>query len=153
MRSFYYSPGWARVWKTLPGREAGPVMGDRVDEIDLIAMDLSVRGRLNGLVETFVIGHPPARLVRPQGFGMDPPFNRMRAPRQGVVEMRTEHTRTFGFFVRKDIFVALALDLTERTHEQPDRYESYGDAVLRVLARMAATEKDESSPLDVLVGA
>src|SRR5207249_4459007 len=65
----------------------------------------SPRGRVLGLVERFVCGDPKATLVRPRGDGMDPVFKRLDPPNSAVVEMRTERTRTFGFFARVNTYI------------------------------------------------
>ncbi len=83
---------------------------------------------------------------------MEPPFRRMRRPHEAVVEMRTEHTRTFGFFVRKDTFVAWKLDLADHTHAQPALYEQHAEAVMTVMRRMASSDKDEISNVEDLTG-
>lgn len=160
-REFYFTEGWAQVRETLNENNALATSRISMDSdlkhqplVDLVKQDLSIAGRLDGLIETFVIGWPTSRLIRKSGFGMDPPFQRMRLPRQGVVEMRTEHTRTFGFFVRKNTFVAHRLDLATNTHVsrgQIDLYQIYGDEVLKLLRLMASTDKDETSPLEYLV--
>jgi hypothetical protein len=69
-----------------------------------------------------------------------------------VVEMRTEHTRTFGFFVRKDVFVAHRLDLSANTHADHSLYEKYGGDVLKLLDRMDPSEKDITTKIDELIG-
>jgi len=168
MRGFYYSRPWQEARNALPSvlprrqvkwwdddaqAEGGnDQAGEAGPDIDLAAMDLSIRGGLDGFVETFVAGWSRVRLIRKQGFGMDPPFKRMHAPREAVVEMSTEHTRTFGFFVREAVFVAHRLDLAKHTHGDPRLYAQYGDDVLKLLRRMSSTEKDESSDVESLIG-
>ena len=107
---------------------------------------------LDGLVETFVCGAARAHLVRKIGFGMDPPFRRMRPPRSAVVEMRTEATRTFGFFVCSGVFVAHQLDLSANTHADESLYDHYGDKVLTLLNRVGDQYKDETSDVEDLIG-
>jgi hypothetical protein len=152
-RGFYHSPEWTAARNALTGR-LGRILveEDAAADIDLIAKDLSPRGRVDGLVEAFVTGEPRSHLVRPHGFGMEPPFRRMRVPHEGVVEMRTAETRTFGFFVRQDVFVALRLDLADCTHKHPERYVTYAGIVTRVISRMETSDKDETSPIDDLIG-
>jgi hypothetical protein len=152
-RGFFYSPLWMAERNKLPGRRpAGAPDENSTADIDLVAIDLSPRGRLDGFVETFVAGYPRAMLVRPQGYGMDPPFHRMRSPRQAAVEMRTADTRTFGFFVKRGVFVAHRLALADDTHADTALYGIHGDAVLTLMARMSSTDTDERSPVDDLVG-
>jgi hypothetical protein len=150
-RGFFHSPQWMAARNALPGTQR-QAFGAATADIDLVAKDLSIRGRLDGLVEAFAVGWPRSKLVRPQGFGMDPPFSRMRSPHEAVVEMRTQHTRTFGFFVGKDLFVALRLDLADRTHEHPELYQQHAEGVMKVVTRMASSEKDETSDIEVLIG-
>lgn len=163
-RRFYYSERWSKAVRVLPGKERShlvkwwdedaPAVLDEatngVPEIDLVALDLSERGAVCGLVETFVIGQPFAKLIRKAGFGMDPPFRRMRPPRQAVVEMRTEQTRSFGF-VSKGTYVAQVLDLADNTHKNPGLYEIYGDHVMQVMERVSASDKDVASELNELL--
>jgi hypothetical protein len=115
-REFYFSHKWQDGWQRLPRRNLrtrvrwwddegsdlsspgdGEPPSDGRELVDS-TIDPSIQGRLNGLVETFVCGWPRDKLIRKDGFGMEPPFRRMRPPFSAVVEMRTEHTRTFGFF-------------------------------------------------------
>lgn len=89
----------------------------------------SVRAVLEALVDDYVSGRPRAELVRPKGSGMDPPFQRMWAPGQAVVEMRTNATRTFGFFRGENEFVAVVLATTEDLKKRPDEPDSSGQKV------------------------
>ena len=146
VRRFYYSERWAAGIRMLAGKANGhtvrwwdePSLPSSVPsnpstpEIDLVALDLSERGHICGLVETFVIGRPVAQMIRNAGFGMYPPFERMRAPRQAVVEMKTEQTRTFGF-VSKGTYVAHIIDTASNTHANKSLYEIFGDDIIRVL--------------------
>lgn len=170
MRGFYFSEKWRDARSRLPGPPARrPIRwwDDETDQAtsetdsrqtdgarDLIdpTVDPSICGRLDGLIETFVISWPRAKLIRKAGFGMDPPFQRMRGRHSPVVEMRTQATRTFGFFVREAVFVALRLDLADRTHADPTLYERYGDDVMRLLDRMDLSDKDASSSVETLIG-
>lgn len=152
-RGFYQSNHWIAARNGLPGRQASTPSALRpVDDIDLVATDLSVRGRLDGLVETFAIGWPRSKLVRPQGYGMEPPFRRMRPPHEAIVEMRTEHTRTFGFFARMDLFVAWRLDLADNTHKHPQLYEAHAEAVMKVVGKMSSSDIDAIAHIDDLIG-
>jgi hypothetical protein len=170
-RSFYFSRHWRDARDRLPGlanrkpirwwdeddptatEPTAPHEAALIDPVlDDAVLDPSVRGRLDSFVETFVIGWPRARLVRPVGFGMEPPFRRMRAPRAPVVEMRTAATRSFGFFVRAGVFVAHRLDLADNTHADPTLYARYGDDVLALLARMDPSEQDATTDVEMLTG-
>jgi hypothetical protein len=167
-RLFYYSEGWASDRLKLPGLEGkrqvrwwtedSDTHSDEVQdhlepnvEVDPVA-GVTVRDRLDGLVETFVIGWPRVRLIRKQGFGMDPPFKRMSPPRTVVVEMRTHDTRTFGFFAGPRKFVALSVDLADNTHTDRTLYETYGDKVLKLLERVDHSDINTSLDIDVLIG-
>ncbi len=154
-RNFYYSQRWATAVRALAGKEgshsarwwdepadsASAEPEPDVPEIDLVAMDLSDRGRVCGLVETFVIGRPLEQLVRKIGFGMDPPFERMRSTRQAVVEMKTEQTRTFGL-VATGTYIAHILNSANNTHANKELYCSYGDEVLAFSQRLFDLEID-----------
>ncbi len=108
-----------------------------------------------GLVERFVLGDPKATLVRPVGDGMDPVFKRMRVPHAVVVEMRTQATRSFGFFARVNTYVALYLDETDelkrkvRAGENP--YEEHAKNVERVLRRVVDKDIDRTTNVEALV--
>ena len=169
-RCFYFTERWQQARGKFPGSnnrqvrwwddgDQGDIFDERTAAPEALAdpsLDPSIRGRLDVLVETFVRGNPLSRLVRPVGAGMDPPFKRME--RRGgvdfspVVEMRTRDTRTFGFFARKDMFVAHRLDLADNTHSDPSLYEKYGMDVLKFLDRLASSEKDLTSDIEDLIG-
>jgi len=152
-RDFYWSPKWMEVRNGLVGRRSTEINdNNKVPDVDLAAMDLSERGRLDGFVESYVIGEPRRRLVRPLGYGMEPPFHRMLPPLQAVVEMCTVHTRTFGFFARKNVFVALRLDRANATHANTELYRFHGSAVKSIMNRLAASDKDETSDVEELIG-
>jgi hypothetical protein len=137
-------------------RDVPPTGDERASEGGVVSLDPtvdpSVRGQLNGLIETFVIGTPREKLIRKAGFGMEPPFQRMRDGYSPVVEMRTQATRTFGFFVRAGVFVALRLDLADSTHGDPTLYGRYGGDVMKLLSRMDSSDKDETSDVETLIG-
>jgi len=76
----------------------------------------------------------------------------MREPHLPVVEMRTAATRTFGFFVRQNVFVAHRLDLADATHANPSLYKTYGDDVLKFVVRMSPSEIDGASDVEDLIG-
>ena len=63
-----------------------------------------MRAQLAGLADAFVGGRGRAWLAFE---GMEPPFTRMRPVRWRVWELRTSDTRSFGWFVAPDIFVAV----------------------------------------------
>ena len=75
-----------------------------------------------------------------------------KLPLSSVVEMRTEHTRSFGFFVRPGVFVAHRLDLADNVHADKRLYVEYGNDTMRMLSRIAASDKDEVSDVEYLVG-
>jgi hypothetical protein len=163
MRLFYYTEAWAADRLKLPGPpDRRPVRwwddGAAAEDepSDPVGIDpvvgSSIRSRMDGLIETFVIGWTRDRLIRKQGFGMEPPFQRMRPPRSAVVEMRTADTRTFGFFVRAGVFVAHRADLADHTHADAELYKTYGDDVGKILARMASSDKNETSDVELLIG-
>jgi hypothetical protein len=164
-RLFYYSRTWADDRARLPGppvrrqvrwwNEAGDDTAEdpAVDGVELDPeLGSSIRDRLDGLIETFVVGWPRARLIRKAGFGMEPPFQRMYPPRAAVVEMRTADTRTFGFFAKLNVFVAHRLDLADNTHADPTLYAKYGDHVRQLLERVSASDKDETTDIEALIG-
>jgi hypothetical protein len=111
---------------------------------------------IKGLLDDFVRGVPPVRLIRPRGEGMDPPFRRMDPPHGAVVEMRTPKTRCFGFFHRPDVLVLHLAVAVERlkTNRRANR-EYYGLAAAAVgehlLARLLETEWDANTDVDRLV--
>jgi hypothetical protein len=163
MRLFYYTEAWAADRLKLPGPpdrrpvrwwDDGTTAEDQPSDSVSIdsAVGSSIRSRMDGLIETFVIGWTRDRLIRKQGFGMEPPFQRMRPPRSVVVEMKTAETRTFGFFVRVGVFVAHRVDLSDNTHANCNLYETYGDDVRKIVARMASSDKDETSDVELLIG-
>jgi hypothetical protein len=164
-RLFYYSDAWAADRLAIPGPELRPPTQwwdeEGVEWNDSLASEVEIdpiRGRtprehLDGLVETFAIGWPRAKLIRKQGFGSDPPFRRMWSPRSVVVEMRTIETRTFGFFSRAGVFVAMRVDLTDRTHANDNRlYGFYGDYVLQRLRHIDPADVDATSDVETLIG-
>jgi hypothetical protein len=103
LRNFYYTARWEQQFNAL--HETARTLGLRriTNRHDWV----------RGFVDAFVCGTPYAQLVRPTGFAMDPPFQRMRHPNTALVEMSTEHTRTFGFFHCHATFVADRIVLTE----------------------------------------
>ena len=162
-RLFYYTDAWAADRLGLPGPEPRPQVqwwdddGETEDVEELVDIvptwGQTSREELDGFVETFVIGRSRASLIRKQGFGSEPPFRRMRHPRDAVVEMRTINTRTFGFFSKVRIYVAMRVDLTKNTHADNDRlYEVYGDYVLQRLRHVNPSDVDNASDVESLIG-
>jgi hypothetical protein len=166
-RCFYYSKAWQTAREALPGLpdrllvqwwddhdvdDAGHEIAEHDDALVNPVLDPSRRGHLDGFVETFVRGKPRNQLIRKVGFGMDPPFRRMRDPFRAVVEMRTQATRTFGYYVCRGVYVAYRLDLADRTHSNRQLYEYYGKAVSDLLGKMLPSDKDEISDVEDLIG-
>lgn len=73
----------------------------------------------------------------------------MRPPSACVVELRTWDTRTFGFFAKRDIFVACAVGLADEIKTQ-DLYAAHAQMVTRLLARLLPTEDDSNSDVEDL---
>jgi hypothetical protein len=69
-----------------------------------------------------------------------------------VVEMRTYHTRTFGFYARRRTYVAHRVALANDTHADNSLYKRYGQDVLDLLRRVAASDKDLTSDVEYLIG-
>jgi hypothetical protein len=141
-RAFYYFEGW-RVG----------VDGLKPATQTAVARPASPRGRVLGLVERFVCGDPKATLVRPQGDGMDPVFKRLRPPNSAVVEMRTERTRTFGFFAHVNAYVAVSIADTAmlKRSSRPDPYEEHAKKVQAVIRQLGAADIDRSTDVEKLV--
>jgi hypothetical protein len=141
-RTFYYFRNW----------ETGVGGLDRATKTGL-SRHPSPRARVLGLVERFVRGDPKATLVRPQGDGMDPVFKRLRRPNSAVVEMRTERTRTFGFFARVNTFVAVSIVETAalETSGKSDPYEEHAAKVQAVIRRLGAADIDRTTDVERLV--
>jgi hypothetical protein len=142
LRTFYYIQGWKIGVDGLDGATKTGVI-----------RPASPRGRVVGLVERFVCGDPKATLVRPQGDGMDPVFQRMRAPNFAVVEMRTQKTRTFGFFARVNTYVAISIaeTATLKTSTKSDPYEQQAAKVQAVIRRLGAADVDRTTDVEKLV--
>lgn len=162
MRIFYYSERWAKGIRVLPGRNPTNLVkwwndlelaSDEIPEstIDQVELDPSARGRTVSLVEMFVAGQPADNMIRPRGPGMHPIFQRMRAPNIGVVEMKTELTRTFGFFKGENAFVGHIVDLAETVHNDRRLYDIYGSEVLKVMGRISSSEKDITTDVNTLI--
>jgi hypothetical protein len=142
VRTFYYFQGWKLGVDGLDGAARSGV-----------SRPASPRGRVIGLVERFVCGDPKATLVRPQGDGMDPMFQRMRAPNYAVVEMRTQKTRTFGFFARVNTYVAISIaeTATLKASSESDPYEEHAAKVQAVIRRLRAADVDRTTEAETLV--
>lgn len=161
VRTFYYTGRWATAAHMLPGRGASQIphsVDTGSDDVPLAqppwwglpAIDPSCRGKMLGLVEEFAVGTRRARLVTPNGYGSEPLFERMRPPNEAVVEMRTYEARTFGFFARKNVFVADQADTTENTHKN-HLHGIYADRVLQFIQRLYTSEVDVTSSIENLI--
>jgi hypothetical protein len=109
-RLLYYTPQWSKDFNGLTG----------------VASRLGLRIRpaaqdwVRGFLDRYVDGEPLHRLIRPDGYAMFPPFKRLDPPHSEFVELRTEDTRTFGFFTRGGAYIADRIVLTG-TLKKPDR--------------------------------
>jgi hypothetical protein len=84
---------------------------------------------------------------------MDPVFKRLVPPNSAVVEMRTERTRTFGFFSRVNTYIAVCIaeTATLKTSGKRDPYEEHAAKVQAVIRRLSATEVDRTTDIEQLV--
>lgn len=139
-RILWITPRWTEDFNLLPS--SAPRAGK-------LSRRLGPRDALAALANAFVRGDPKAHLVRPRGEGSDPIFRRMRSPYACAVEFRTWDTRTFGFFARRDTFVACYVALADEIKQQ-SLYETHGDRVCRILSRLVATEYDCKSDVEDL---
>jgi hypothetical protein len=165
-RLFYYSKQWRAVRESVPGppdrlrvrwwdeeeEDSAPAPDVEADPIVEAELAPSPRTWLDALVETFVAGRSRNRLIRKEGYGMDPPFKRMDGGISPVVEMRTVDTRTFGFFVQCRVFVGHRLALKSDLLKNPALYEQYKQDVLKLYGRMESTERDGHSLVEDLIG-
>ena len=87
-------------------------------------------------MSAFVSGEPPSRLIRPHCEGMHPTFKRMRPPHVKVVEMRTQGTRTFGFFHCPNVFVAHVVVAADVVKHEAAGYELRAAAVEDLKSRL-----------------
>lgn len=115
----------------------------------------STQAWVRGFLDRFVEGAPLARLVRPNGYAMGVPFRRLDPPYEAVVELRTEHTRTFGFISRNRAYVADRIVLVDRLkigrRANRTAYAAYANAVLNDWrARLDPAEIDEVSDVTCL---
>ena len=99
----------------------------------------------------FVIGEPPARLIRPHCEGMHPTFKRMRRPHAAVVEMRTQGTRTFGFFHLPNVFVAHVVTAADDVKREAGGYVRRAEAVEIFMSRLAPDQIDGTCDVAQLV--
>lgn len=111
---------------------------------------------VRGFLNRYVDGLPHPALIRDAGFAMDPPFKRLWAPRQAIVELRTLHTRTFGFFATDRSFVADRIVLTEtvKTGRRANQaaIEAIADGMLTGwMRRLAPTEIDGTSDVEQIL--
>jgi hypothetical protein len=141
-RTFYYFEPW-RIG--VDGLDGATKTG--------VAKPASPRGRVLGLVERFVCGDSKATLVRPRGDGMDPVFKRLDPPNSAVVEMRTERTRTFGFFARVNTYVAVSIaeTATLKAPGEFDPYEEHAAKVQAVIRLLSAADVDRTTAVERLV--
>jgi hypothetical protein len=142
VRTFYYTENWLAAASKL-----GRAQSRR------LARTPSAQGRVLGLVEQFVAGDRRAILVRPNGNGMEPPFKRLNSPHNGVVTMRTQATRSFGFFAGFDTFVALYLEETKalKFRGRSDPYREYACKVEAFLRRLSEKEIDRTTNVESLI--
>lgn len=142
-RSFWYTPQWMVSLDQLI----------KPSEKPKASFDLSPAGRVKGLVDQFVIGKPLELLARPKGYGKNPIFQKMLAPHQRVLELSTKDTRTFGFFVRPNQFIAVCLrcvsDLKDEDGKSINsKYIEAAELVAMYLNRLSSTFEVESEISD-----
>ncbi|MCX7381137.1 MAG: hypothetical protein NT133_06910 [Alphaproteobacteria bacterium] len=100
-------------------------------------------------MDRYVDGEPLAKLIRPRGFAKCPPFQRMRSPHDQVVELRTEQTRTFGFFARDRSYVAHRIFPVEALKsERKSIASAYRTAAESVLVFWLRTLKLDPAEID-----
>lgn len=141
MRAFLFTANWFEEFSRLPSG---------VGEKGKLAGWSSPGDRLAALIERFVRGEPTVKLIRPQGEGMHPVFKRMRPPHRAVVELRTRQTRTFGFFSRRDVFVATSVGLADEIKANR-LYIAHAKMAQRLIARLAASEFEGERDVSELV--
>ena len=139
-RILWITPRWTKEFNSLPS--SPPRTGN-------LKRRPGSRDALGALASAFVRGNPKSHLIRPRGEGSDPIFRRMRPPRVCVVEFRTWDTRTFGFFTKRDTFVACTVGLADEIKER-NLYAAHGHVVTRLLARLLPTEYDCNSDVEDL---
>lgn len=155
-RTFLYSNQWGKEVMLLPaGKRAA----------NSLERDLSERGRVLGSAYDFAEGVPYGRLARPVGSAMKEPFKRMEARSpytdsmvrvQRVVYLRTNKTRSFGFFAKKDLFVAVCLKKTTELKTVPksvglEIYAQSAEIVMKFINKLAGDQVDETEELSELV--
>ena len=139
-RILWVTPAWAKEFNALPS--SPPRTGS-------LKRRPGPQDALAALASAFVRGDPKSHLIRPRGEGSEPIFRRMRRPRACVVEFRTWDTRTFGFFAKRDTFVACSVGLADEIKKQ-DLYAAHGQRVVSILARLLPTEYDCKSDVEDL---
>jgi hypothetical protein len=84
---------------------------------------------------------------------MDPVFRRLRPPNSAVVEMRTERTRTFGFFAHVNAYVAVSIADTAilKRSSKSDPYEEHARKVQAVIRVLGAADVDRSTDVEKVV--
>jgi len=102
-----------------------------------------------------------AILITPEGYGSEPPFKRLDPPHEVVVTMRTEHTRSFGYFAARDTYVALFLAEVTTLKPPPgsgrrrrgpnDPYGILATKVEKFLRRITASEIDRTTNVEDLI--
>lgn len=134
-RLFYYTPGWDRARRALVGAEPEHMLRGS------IRLTPTPHGKLVATVNDYVAGTPLERMVRPVGGSSDPPFKTLHPSSPPCVwYLRTWETRTFGWFVRPNAFVALFMELKENLAADPTLYQRYGSQVMTVRARFPGNE-------------
>ncbi len=141
LREFYFSAAWSNAFNAL---------AEPTNKKSLVA-NLSRQGRVVGFVDQFVAGMPAAQLERPRGYAMAPMFERMRPPNTAVVEMRTNDTRTFGFFACPNVFVAIKLELVTTLKADKTLYLTNALIVQKLIARMDAAAVETTTDAKYLV--
>ena len=158
-RMFYFPPGWRATVIALDdvGDDDGRKPAGRLSN------EPSMRANVEGLVGRFVAGDPKSTLVGKSVGGIHPVFKRLDHPRSVIVEMRTRHTRSFGFFVRRNVFVAVNIKLKANLKTTPDGrkavrgseedpYVVASRPVIRFIElRMAPSEVDRETDVDDLI--
>jgi hypothetical protein len=88
-----------------------------------------------------------------RGHGMDPVFKRLDPPNSAVVEMRTEKTRTFGFFAGLNTYVAVSMaeTATLKIAGKSDPYEEHAAKVQALISRLRAADIDRTTDVEKLV--
>jgi len=119
------APNYVLTWlrDTLPGLVSSAIGADETPEEQLYA-----------LLELYTVGE---RL----NIGMYKP---MRPQTDGVWELRTTDTRLFGWFHRRDCFIAVFADETERLHKYHSLYVGYRNEILKLRNALIWTNPNSS---------